>query len=200
MTNSSDFVPNLGNQSPSVDFIENRMPKHFPAFRNSLVYYSTDSQRFVSISRPKNGSREQIGSTFIQNHATAQEVSPIGQPMALVASSSTNAEAMRYWDEIFSDAMTQLQTTLEPKIKNSKLRIREDKAWYTIYDKLEEARSGYLKQGGRFGEVVRWCADHTPSVTVLVKIAQGVAPSNPYSTPVLGAVQLILNVKYILIT
>jgi hypothetical protein len=195
MASSSDFVPDLGSQPPSVDFIENRMPKYSPAFRNSPVSYNTASQRFISTHRQKNGPREQISPIYIQNNAIEQEFPPIGQPMALVASPSTNTEAMKYWNDIFPDALTQLQTTAEPRIKNLELRIRYDKGWDTIYIKLENARSGYLKQGGQFGQMVRWCADHTTSATILVKIAQGVAPSNPYSTPVLGAVQLILNVK-----
>lgn len=195
MASPSSFVPELVNQPPSVDFIENRMPKYSPAFRNSPVYYNTASQRFVSNERQKSLSLEQTSSVSIQNNAIEQEFPPIGHAMALVTSPSANTEAMKYWDEIFSDALTQLQTTSEPRIKNTELRIRCDKGWDTIYLKLEKARSGYLKQGGQFGQIVRWCADHTTPATVLVKIAQGVAPSNPYSTPVLGAVQLILNVR-----
>lgn len=195
MTRSSSFIPDLGNQPPSVDFIENRMPKYSPAFKTSPVHYNPASQQFISFERQKSGLSERIDSFTIQNNAIEKQNPPMDQSMALVTSLSANTEAMKYWNEIFSDAWTQLQATTEPRIKRHELRIRCDKSWDTIYLKLEKARSGYLKQSGQFGQVVRWCADHTTPATVLVKIAQGVAPSNPYSTPVLGAVQLIVNVK-----
>lgn len=195
MAKSSSFIPDLGSRPPSVDFIENRMPKYSLAFETSSLHYNAASQQFVPTERRESDLREPIISRVIQNDAIEQEFSPIDQPMALDTSLSTNIKAMKYWDEIFSDAITQLQTTAEPKIKNPELRIRYDKGWDTIYLKLEKARSGYLKQGGRFGEVVRKFADHTTSATVLVKIAQDVTASNQCSTPVLGAVQLILNVN-----
>jgi hypothetical protein len=117
MAAPASTIPDLSSQPPAVDFIENRMAKYSPAFINPPIHYSASSKGFISngvIVAPRDGSGKTICT-----------------------------QAMVYWNSIFSDSLAKFKTTVEPKIKNPKLSIREDGGWDKIYSKLQQARSGY---------------------------------------------------------
>ncbi|UKZ81155.1 hypothetical protein TrVFT333_008926 [Trichoderma virens FT-333] len=196
MTRPRSAIPELGNQPPSVDFIENRLPKYSQAFNDPNIRFDVASQQFVSeyvTNGPNEAFRERPEPNAVQINDNLPAVSPVDDSSLMVSKPSTRTEEMEYWDEIFPDAITKFQKTTPPKIKKVELQIRDDTSWQGISLKLEKARSDYLNQSGQLGQAFRWGADHATKGNNIVKIAQGVAPSNPYSSPVLGAIQFILN-------
>ncbi|KAJ4860660.1 hypothetical protein T069G_05648 [Trichoderma breve] len=104
---------------------------------------------------------------------------------------------MGYWDEMFPDVLERFRDTPPTKIKNDEFQIRNDTCWHDIYLKLEKARSEYLNQSGQLGQACRWGADHAKTANAITRMAQDAALSNPYSTPILGGIRLILSAMQI---
>ncbi|CZR49553.1 uncharacterized protein FPRO_15912 [Fusarium proliferatum ET1] len=81
-----------------------------------------------------------------------------------------------------------------PRDINYDIRGKQD--WADVYDVLESARNKYREKGGTVGwlrSVRRKVADNiTPGIGV-TKIASKVASNEPTATPVLGAVEILLD-------
>lgn len=76
--------------------------------------------------------------------------------------------------------------------------IRDKDDWDAIYSILESARGQYQRAKGPVGtlrRVRRKFADHSSPLAGAVKTASQIAPDSACTTPVLGAVELILDVR-----
>jgi hypothetical protein len=111
--------------------------------------------------------------------------------------------AMLFWNTIFLAALVQFKSnpaTPEPKGRSeTPYSIRDKRDWDAIYSTLALAWNEYQKAGGRVGclrKTRRKAADNVAPLVVVAQIASDIAPENPYSTPVLGAVEVLLDVIY----
>ncbi|KAL4411692.1 hypothetical protein CABS03_06117 [Colletotrichum abscissum] len=104
---------------------------------------------------------------------------------------------MNFWNGIFPKAMHQLRSTPPPKDRASTIfDIRNKHDWDTVYSTLDEARNKYQREGGPLGwlrKVRRKGADNITSVEGIVKIVSKATPNDPYATPILGALEVLLD-------
>lgn len=101
---------------------------------------------------------------------------------------------------MFPEALDRLRsTTEEPKGRaKTEYSIRDVDDWDAIYDKLERARAKYQNEGGTVGllrKVRRKAADRVVPVAETTRNVSKAAPDSIFSTPVLGAVQILLDVR-----
>ncbi|KAH8788350.1 hypothetical protein F5883DRAFT_531837 [Diaporthe sp. PMI_573] len=185
-------APTPDYRKTTVDFIDNRLPKRHPAFVNPPVRFDPMSGHYVSkdqalVQRPADGAVVVSGGS----NALLDDDGIPPRP------EWTNVCAMNFWNRIFPKAMDQLRSTPQPKGRAATIfDIRNKQDWETIYDTLEQARNKYQSKGGPVGwlrKVRREGADNLAPVGVLVKTASKMAPSDPYATPILGAVEILLD-------
>lgn len=184
----------LGHRPPSVDFIENHLPKYHPAFVNPPVHYDTMSGKYVPSSqelvpRPRY-------SALLAPEISATPPDDSGLPPRPYW---TTTGAMKYWNDIFPGAMKDFRSTPEPKGRSkTTYNVRDKDDWDSICDTLEAARSRYRGEGGSVGwlrKMRRRAADNIAPVATTAKIVSKAVPSNPYSTPVLIVVEILLDVR-----
>jgi hypothetical protein len=104
---------------------------------------------------------------------------------------------MKFWDDIFPHAMKKFIDDSTPKESRGRpdvYNIRKQKNWDDVYHCLNTARSHYLTKTGIRGRLIhvwRKAADNVQPLTQVVKFV----PDIDYVTPVLGAVEVILDVS-----
>lgn len=82
--------------------------------------------------------------------------------------------------------------------KHDGYNVHRAKDWDDVYAILERARDKYQNRGGKVGwfqRVRRKAADNVATVQNVTTVVSKVVPENPYSTPVLGAVGMMLDVS-----
>jgi len=190
-------------------FIENRLPEIHPAFVNPPVHwdkmtnqYVPNSQALVPIS---DDSSLAVSSSYPPPDGSSLSVSG---PVSLVNSLPprpvlTDTNAMRFWNNIFGRALIKFTSdpaTPEPKGRSkTPYSIRDKKDWDAISNTLELARDKYQNEGGPVGwirKIRRKGADRLAPVAVAAQTAKDIAPQDPHLTPVLGAVVVLLDVRY----
>lgn len=106
---------------------------------------------------------------------------------------------MTFWNSIFNDAISKFIAMPEPKGRSkTRYSIRDKTDWDAVYTTLELAQNKYNTEGGPVGwlrKIRRKAADNVAPMAAAVKSARGAVPDNPYSTPVLGAVGILLDVR-----
>lgn len=139
------------------------------------------------------GSTTQLGLT-----STAEDddqVVMLPQPALL------STETKAFWDNIFTKSMDKFKelypTVPKRRVKSgTDYKIRDKTTWVDVYTQLQKAREVYDgdKQGlwGRYKKGRRWMVDHSGSI-----VRQGIklVPTNDIVSPVLAAVQVLLDVS-----
>ncbi|KAK4454248.1 hypothetical protein QBC34DRAFT_155738 [Podospora aff. communis PSN243] len=101
--------------------------------------------------------------------------------------------AMKFWDDIFDDAMKEFIDNAEAEPdKSSACAIRDKKDWDSVFGQLESARNRFNNTTGVRGKmrkIYRKVADNVQPVIQLTKLV----PDIEYTTPVLGAVEFLLE-------
>lgn len=208
-------VPNLQLQSPTVDFIENRLDKHHPAFSTPPSHFDPALGSFIidnveaenrgpATSRVGLALPEQSpetlstpvpmeGGALVIRHAS---ISPRPSPKPL--------EALEFWASYFPQAMKQFIEThpVEPEqLVKSGQRIRDKDDWTQVFDHLEAARNEYSKVDNKFKAgfrtVYRKFGDHAADpLHRLTKLVPGGGELGSAAvTPIVGCVQILLEVS-----
>ncbi len=111
----------------------------------------------------------------------------------------TSTDAMRFWNGIFPDAMAEFKKTEEPRGRSSTdYSIRSEDSWGKIYHRLEAARGKYQEVKGPAGwlrKVRRTVADNITPLAGAAGTGAKAASGDPIVTPVLAAVELVLDVS-----
>lgn len=195
----------IGHRPLTVEFIDNHLPVVHPAFVNPPVHYDTMAGQYVSNDRTVSASSS--GAMKVSNsHASLGIYSPsdFGPPSNLADPPPrpewTNTKAMQYWNTIIIEALVIFrETTKEPDGRSgSQYSIREKDDWDAIYDTLKLSQDHYKQTGGRVGwfrKIRRKAADNVAPLAGAAFIAFKAVPDNTYSTPVLGAVGVLLDVS-----
>lgn len=214
MEQSNGQIPDLNLQSPTIDFIDNRLDKYHPAFSTPPSHFDPALGSFVvddveaeateaTTSHVALVSQEQAtetedtlmsreGSALIAKHA---RVSPRPKPKPL--------EALEFWASYFPQAMKQFIDThpVEPEpLAKSGQRIRDKDDWTKVFDQLEAARNEYSKVDNKFKAgfrtVYRKFGDHAAEpLHRLTKLVPGGGELGSAAvTPIIGCVQIILEV------
>lgn len=186
---SSSMIPPIHLQPPSVDFIDNQLPQHHGVFRNTNAHFDHMLQRYVSDTTSSN---DQALVESDANGEATNELAPLCQ-MGDVG------DPEKFWGLVFTDAMTAFVTKYpnEPDgISKLGYSIRSQTTWKGINDQLHKARQVY---DGSQKQFRGWCkrtmrkiGDNAaePATNIISLI-----PNIEYVSPVLGAVQLLLNVS-----
>lgn len=165
----------------SVHFINHRLPETIPEFSNADCHYDTMMQQYVP-------------NPFVVAPST---------PLYPLRNEVETTAAMQFWQGILTDALKAFKDTrAEPKGRNATgYSIREKNDWDAIYSVLESARAQYQRAKGPMGtlrSVRRKLADHIAPLAGISKTASKLVPDNVYATPVLGAVEVVLDVSHVI--
>ncbi|KAK8859209.1 hypothetical protein PGQ11_009943 [Apiospora arundinis] len=175
-------------QPPSVWFIDNRLTEAHPLFNDAPVHYDPTMQQYVA---------NNLSAGVIQNGGTSNPDSLGMNQRPPPRPEWTDLKAMTFWDGMFSAAMEKFTSTVEvQKRRAEQYIIHRASDWEAVYTMLELARDQYKDKGGSvrwWRKVRRKAADNVAPLQRLTKVASNVAPENPYSTPVLGAVGMLLD-------
>lgn len=181
-------MPQVGRQPPAVDFIDNRLPKHHRMFQNPPIHYEPSRDLYVSnASTTTAGSGNAASEVFITDDF---ELPP--RP------ANTDLKAMRFWRWLFPDAMAALTSRSTSPTMKADYNIRQKPTWEAVYETLETARGEYQTEDGKrklFRKVRRRAADHVAPAAEAARSISTMVPDFPFSTPVLGAVVVILDVR-----
>ncbi|KAL7941802.1 hypothetical protein V8C42DRAFT_333750 [Trichoderma barbatum] len=183
--NTSNLFPNVGNMAnlnsigssfdhrpASVVFIDNRLQEHHQMFADPSVHYDSAVKKYVP--------------------------STLKEDAVLVARPAlTNINAMKFWENILPKAMSELNSTAEPESRSkTAYSIRGKTSWNDVYSSLEAARFKYENREGtvnKLREMRRKAANKIAPLEGVVKIASKVVPEGTVATPVLGALQVLLD-------
>jgi hypothetical protein len=105
--------------------------------------------------------------------------------------------AMKFWDDIFDDAMEEFIDGAEADPNKSAYTIRDKKDWDSLFGQLESARNKFnstMGVRGKMKKIYRKVADNVQPVIEITKLV----PDIEYTTPVLGAVEFLLEVRLML--
>ncbi|KAI1483383.1 hypothetical protein F4774DRAFT_367387, partial [Daldinia eschscholtzii] len=169
------IIPKIQLRSPTVDFVEKRLPEYHEAFNHPNARYDPTYDRFIDILAP-----------------THMDQSP--RPQA------PPVEAMKFWADILPSAMSQLSEMPEPKGRSdSTYSIRDLPDWKGVNEKLKLAREYYEYENKMkatspgFRNTIRQGARKVldRSVTPLGQVVQFV-PDIEITSPIVGAVKVLL--------
>ncbi|OTB15343.1 hypothetical protein K445DRAFT_12109 [Daldinia sp. EC12] len=173
---SQDSVtPRIQLRSPTIDFVERRLPEYHEAFNHPNARYDTNYNRFVGI----------LASTHMDQSPRPQ-VPPV--------------EAMKFWTGILPSAMSQLSEIPEPKGRSDSVySIRDLSDWKGVNEKLKLARKRYEYENKvegaspGFRNTIRQGARKVldRSTAPLGQAAQFV-PDIDIASPIVGAVKVLL--------
>ncbi|OPB39339.1 hypothetical protein A0O28_0050450 [Trichoderma guizhouense] len=189
MSTKSSSIPPVHLQPPSVDYIDNRLPEHHGVFKNTNSHYDHTVQKYV-----QNGSRKDektvVGTQ--DKDQTPNQLSPTSQ-----LELGDIGDPEKFWGIIFPEAIAAF-TTKYPKepdgLDKLGYRIRDQTTWKGINAQLHRAREVYdgaqVNFQGRCKRALRKLGDSAiePTTNVI-----NLVPNIEYTSPILGAVQLLLN-------
>lgn len=191
----SEHIGRLQGRSPAVDFIDQRLPDHDPAFLNSHSVFDKASGEYIALIRAQHHE-----STADPADATAVASSPqadlghVGIPDQI--SHHVEAQSMKFWDDTFPEAMQVLLigSTEPPSLAKSGAGIRNASSWDEVWARLSDAQVKYMEGEGTTGKLKRMrrkVADNLCQPAV--HIAKMIPDVDPWTTPVTGTVGILLH-------
>jgi hypothetical protein len=181
-------IPAITKRAPTIDFIDQRLPKHHPLFATQAAQYDPMSKQYV----PGN---QVVGANTSNSLVNAGAASTLSSSNNLVQRPEwTDLNAMVFWNGAFGDSMSLFKRTPEPKGRSGSVYdIREKADWNSVYDTLEMARKKYEAGGGPLRKARRKIADRVTPGADAARIGSKVVPQDNIATPVIGAVEIILD-------
>lgn len=191
----SDHVARVQGRSPVVDFIDYRLPEHDPAFLNAPSAFDHSSGEYIPLIPARNN--QSVTNSFTSTNLALRPETPPG-PITSPEQTSQHVEvqSMKFWNDIFPEAMRTLSThSEEPKsLTKAASGIRNASSWEEICARLDEAQATYSGGEGAsavFKRMRRKVADNLSQPTA--HIAKMVPDIDPWTTPVAGTVGILLQ-------
>ncbi|RGP60189.1 hypothetical protein FSPOR_10778 [Fusarium sporotrichioides] len=195
MEPSASHVPRISLQPPEVDFIDIHLDSRHPAFATPPARYSPSHGVYI-ICEPLDPSQSLTGPesswdpTAQSNSSTPRNAQIPSRPLA-----AERMVALKFWDNLFHRAMNQLVEN-HPTGPNSKpeFSIRDKDDCTAVFDQLENAKESYCKKDKSFkSRSIRIYRKVTDNAAEPLLGASKFVPNIDYVTPVLGAVQILLE-------
>ncbi|KAL1855201.1 hypothetical protein Daus18300_011202 [Diaporthe australafricana] len=185
----------LQGRSPEVDFIDHDLPNHDPAFLNAPSTFDSDLDSYVP-SIPAHYHQGIASSDSAADWALRPQTPPAQLTVADQASQHVKAQSMRFWNDLFPEAMkTFLTDSEEPKhLTKSGSGIRDANSWDEICARLDKAQIAYTGGDGASGKLKRFrrkIADNLSQPAA--HITKMVPDIDPWTTPVVGTIGLLLQ-------
>lgn len=187
------FTPQISRQPATVDYIDNQLPKHHAMFANPPLRFDVVSEQFVPKPQHMMPEKPEVGAVVLSDDSD-DALNYYGIPPR---PAHTNLNAMELWKRTMPQALAKFRETSAPEGRDAAYSIRDKDDWDAIYDTLESAQKKYTSDEGKSGTVRRLrrkMADKAGVLGEMPKTVSKIVPSNPYSTPVLCAVELIFDV------
>ncbi|KAH7309740.1 hypothetical protein B0I35DRAFT_453382 [Stachybotrys elegans] len=199
MAGQGSFIPGCS-RPVTVDYIDQHLHEQHPLFANPHVQYDAMSGQYAPTTERHGQMPEQYASesqvVVAEQYATNNQVSVDSDDLP-PRSDWTHASAMKFWNGIFPDAMTEFQKTEEPRGRSgTDYSIRSPDNWDEIYHRLQAARDKYQQVGGSVGwlqKVRRTVANNITPLAGMAKFGARAALVDPIATPVLAAVELVID-------
>lgn len=204
MSTQEADISGITGRSPAVDFVDNRMAEIHPAFEESPepIRYSSNAGKYVPVVAP---------TSIVTMEVEAEALNPWPQPTAILpmpAPMSASAgprqlppavAAMQFWDKLFHEAIASFKSKHEePKVKKFTTggyaySVRNKANWAEVYDELQKAKTVY--DGKETMRHVKKGLRVVVDKVRLVRPAIQLIPQAEYLSPVLGALQIIIDVS-----
>lgn len=179
-------------RTPSVDFIDNRMPRQHEAFRSTTATFDTTSQRYVAVKSETFDMTLSSSPTLI-DVPEHWESEPVELPGF--------ASEMRFWEYIFSASLHRfiVQNPRDPKRLQAEIEdgssIRDKSSWEEIFGLLQSAREAYdapkKSLRGRWQTGYRKLAEHGSTINQVNKLI----PQDGPASYVKGVLDLVVGVS-----
>lgn len=195
---NSEHISRVHGRSPAVDFIDQRLPQHDPAFLNAPSVFDDSSGGYIPFI-PANPHQSTAGSFATMSVALGTRTTP-GQVATFGhTSQQVEAQSMKFWNDIFSEAMgALLADSSEPSsLAKSGDGIRNASSWEEVCTRLNDAQVTYTQGEGTAGKLKRMrrkVADNMSQPAA--HIAKMVPDIDPWTTPVAGTVGLLLQAMH----
>lgn len=161
-------------------FVDNQLVAAHPALAANNTHYDTQLHCYVP--------REDYALQDAPPNPSADEQEELLPPRPL----PSPVNAMRFWDDIFDDAMAEFKTTEDADPNTSVYTIRSKASWDAVFSQLELGRNKFNTEKGVRGKmrkIYRRAADNVQPAIELTKLV----PDVDYATPVLGTVEFLLE-------
>ncbi|KAK4104488.1 hypothetical protein N658DRAFT_418442 [Parathielavia hyrcaniae] len=190
-------IPNP--QLITADYIANQLPSYDPMFQDPPLHFDPASGRYVP-------NRQAMAAALTARRGADDHSLVVAAPTTASDDDGlpprpawAEIKDMAFWNSIFVAAMATFCETTKPVSgrSNTVYDIRTKNDWVTVYDALVAARDKYGEEGGRVGwlrKVRRKVADNIGPAVHASKVASKIAPNDLIATPVLGAVEVMLDV------
>ncbi|POS80956.1 hypothetical protein DHEL01_v200629 [Diaporthe helianthi] len=214
MERSNTPIPDLLVQSPTVDFIDNRLDKYHPAFSTPPSHYDQALGSFIVDDDVEGEATKATASTVAdppKERDPSTESLAVSTPGAALTPKPTSLsprpapkplEAMEFWGSYFPQAMKQFisEHPNEPiHLLRAGRGIRNKDDWTQVFDQLEAVRNEYSNVDNKFKagfrKVHRKFGDHAAEpLHRLTKLVPGGGELGSAAvTPIIGCVQIILE-------
>lgn len=195
----SNLTPGTERRPMSVQFIDDDLKDLHNALKQPLSTYDSYSRRYVAVSSNSGLANRGRGSSRITN--TIMEEDNLEQSQALVPAEPP----MTFWESIFQVSIDRFKTLWhnEPPGREKSgcdYSIRKKSTWEDVYGQLQKAREFYDgdtkglwgRHAKSFTKKRRSVIDHT---TPVARQAVRFVPQMEYTTPVVAAVQVLVDVN-----
>lgn len=170
--------------SPAVDFVDNRLSDHYPAFADMPAHFDHTLDRYVAA---------QAGPEI----TILQDITVTSEPDTITTAGSSRPAPETPKAHAFPDIMVGFtrQYPLEPKGRVEKhCSIRGKCSWEEVLEVLESAGEAYMTNVGVKGKVRR-AARFIGDKADVMKRVTSVVPDVDYSRPILGTLTFLLEVR-----
>lgn len=192
----SNGLGDVQGRSPAVEFIDERLPQHDPAFLNAPSVFDNASGRYIPLN-PSQLNLNIASQSSMTNLAVIVQAHPYkGAVPDQNHPNDVEEQAMRFWEDLFAEAMKLLTTeSEEPKLlTKSGGGIRSACEWEQVCSRLNEAQITYVGEEGASGMLKRMrrkVADNLSQPAA--HVTKMVPDVEPWVTPVVGTIGLLLQ-------
>lgn len=196
----SDSTPRIQRPPISVQFIDDDLKDLHNALKHPLSAYDSHARRYVAVSSTSGLAGGETRAPHFTD-TMMEDGSSSEQSQALVPA----VTPMTFWDSIFQVSVDRFKTMWpdEPQGREKSgynYSIRKKSTWEDIYAQLQKAREFYDgdtkglwgRHAQSYNKKRRSFIDHT---TPIARQAVRFVPQMDYTTPVVAAVQVLVDVS-----